>query len=312
MKNHSAGFLSACLLWLVLPIASRAAFVSGFVRCDANQNQIADAGDVGIGNVLIIITNQSGGFSNFTHTAADGSFTVQIPDFSALAERQDPLSQVYVESLSFPTLPADSTVLFPLPILYLGTGPAFYIDFAADLTNVVYTSATSNGAPTGNWLIQSPECQGTASAGCLVTGAGTIRRITGRPDHVFAGTVSGRASGNPRGHWRDASQRLNLRFASTSVESVSCEIPDATSSFNVLQFTGRGTLRRIFGRRVNFGEVLFTARVEDHGPGARDGYYLRVYSADGTTLMLVSGDPANPENIATVPISGGNLRVRSL
>ena len=303
------GFLSACLLFL--PMTAQAAFVSGFVRCDANQNQRADAGDMGIGNVLVIITNQSGGFSNFTRTAANGSFTVRIPDFSALAERQDPLSQVYVESLSFPTLPADSTVLFPLPILYLGTGPAFYIDFAADLRHVVFTSATANGAPTGNWLIQSPECQGAASAGCRATGGGTIRRATGRPDHTFAGTVSDPAIGNPRGHWRDTSQRLNLRFSSTSVDSVNCEIPDVTSSFNALEFTGRGTLRRIAGRRTNFGSVFFTARVEDHGRGERDSYYLRVYSADGTTLMLVSDDPANPENIATVPISSGNFQVRS-
>jgi hypothetical protein len=51
---------------------------------------------------------------------------------------------------------------------------------------------------------------------------------------------------------------------------------------------------------------------KDHGHSGKgvDGCYLRVFTADGTTLLLVSGDPSNPTDIVTVPISTGTLNIK--
>ena len=109
-------FLSAALLCLAAATPTRASIVSGVVQCDANQNGTNDVGDIGIANVTIIVVNENNTFSNSTVTAADGSYSLQIPNFSALGERQDPLSQVYEESVDAATLPPGSTILFPVPI----------------------------------------------------------------------------------------------------------------------------------------------------------------------------------------------------
>jgi hypothetical protein len=72
-----------------------------------------------------------------------------------------------------------------------------------------------------------------------------------------------------------------------------------------------GRLDGIGHNKVRYNPVNFTVRAEDHGGPGRgvDRYYLRVYSSDGATLLLVSGDPSNPLDILTIPISAGNLRI---
>src|SRR5216110_757812 len=92
------------LLSLALAGTARALPVTGFVFCDANQNGVIDAGDVGIPGVTVVITNLTGSSSNSAVTAADGSFSAAIPPFDPLLERRDPLAQIYGEGLDTNTL----------------------------------------------------------------------------------------------------------------------------------------------------------------------------------------------------------------
>ena len=303
-KLHS--FLSAALLCLSMAATARAALVTGVVQCDANRSLTNDVGDAGIGGVMVVVTSLAGGFSNSTFTAADGSFSVQIPNFDSLAERRDPLSQVYFETLVVATLPPASIILFPPAITYLSPTPGFYIDFfSADSTNLVYTSGPGSSS-TGNWLVSSPSCQSSA---CGLSGDGIIRVSLRRLEHSFGGRISPTAlpDGTRRGHWSDVAHGAKLRFQSTIVQTVSC----GGSTANVIEFSGLGTLRGIAGNKARYDQVHFTARAEDHGRQGRgvDRYYLRVWSSDGTTLLLVSGDASNPLVIVPVPISTGNLTI---
>jgi hypothetical protein len=298
-------FLSATLLCLTMATTARASVVSGIVQCDANQNGTNDIGDIGIANAMVVVVNQNHSFSNFTFTAADGSFSLQIPNFDPYFERQDPLSQVYEESVNAATLPPGSTILSPVPITYIHPYPAFYIDFAADLTNVVYTSGTGTFS-TGNWLLSNPSCQSSA---CGISGSGIIRGSSKRADDSFGGTISLKSlpNGTRRGHWTHVAHRYNLLFQSTVVQTVSC----GGSPANAIEFSGLGKLKGIGRNRARYSPVYFTVRAEDHGPRGRglDRYYLHVYSPDGATLLLVSGDPSNPADIATIPLSAGNLTI---
>jgi hypothetical protein len=82
---------------------------------------------------------------------------------------------------------------------------------------------------------------------------------------------------------------------------------------SAINFSGSGILKGFGNNKTNYGSVYFTARAEDHGQPGRnsDRYYLRVYTSDGVTRLLVSGDQANPTNIVTGPISAGNLQLQS-
>ena len=306
--------LTTGLFCLMLANTSMAALVSGLVLCDANRSLIFNTNDVGIPSVLVVITNQNGTFSNATFTAGDGSFSLQIPNFDPLAEVKDPLSQIYVETLAAATLPMDSTIVFPPPITNLSLVPAYYITFAADLTNLVYTSGAGNTA-TGDWLISSPGCQSEA---CGLAGGGIIVDKFKRLEHFFNGNISGADSsdGAERGHWTHVALVAKLSFRSTVVQTISCgtvagALPSSSPSFSVIEFSGVGTLKGFDGNKDVYNMVYFTVQAEDHGKrdGDADRYYLRVYTADGVTRLLVSGDPSNPMHIVTVPVSSGNLRI---
>src|SRR5262249_15995518 len=104
MKKLS--ILAASLLSLSAINFAHAWSATGFVFCDANQNQIIDVGDTPLANVEVVVTNTSGTFSNGAFTAADGSFTVELP--------QD-VVDTYIETLVASTLPANSTIVLPVP-----------------------------------------------------------------------------------------------------------------------------------------------------------------------------------------------------
>lgn len=306
--------LTSGLLCLTLANTSTAALVSGFVLCDANQSLTINTNDAGIPSVLVVVTNQSGTFSNATFTAGDGSFALQIPNFDPVAVVRDPLSQVYVETLASATLPADSTILFPTPITNMSLIPAYFIDFAPDLTNLVYTSGAGNSA-TGNWLISSPGCQSEA---CGLTGFGVILDKSKRIAHLFSGNISAADSpdGAEHGHWTHLAVAAKLFFQSTVVQTISCgtvsgALPTANSPDNIIEFSGVGTLKGVDGNKVSYKMVYFTVQAEADGKRDRnaDLYYLRVYTPDGVTRLLVSGDPSNPTHIVTVPISASDLRI---
>lgn len=305
---------TSVLLFLAPASTSKAALVSGLVLCHPNQSPNISTNDTAIPSVRVIVTNQSGSFSNSTFTASDGSFGIEIPNFDPLAETRDPLSQVYVETLDFSTLPMNSSIIVPEPLTNISPTPAYYITFMSDGTNVVYTSGVGNTA-TANWLINSPGC---GSGGCGLTGNGMTLDQTGRPTQSFNGNITddNLPDGTIRGHWTHVSSSAKLLFQSTVIQSVSCgtvfgNLPKNGSTNNMIEVFGMGTLTGTGGNRVKFNPVFFTLEVEDHGqPGKNaDRYYLRVYTADGKTRLLVSGDHSNPQHVVTVPIITGNLRI---
>ncbi len=295
--------LAVVLSSVVLSNFAHAAVVTGSVFCDANQDGLLDNGDIAIPGVLVVITNQTGSFSNADVTGVDGSFSIRIPNFNANAEAKDPLSQSYVETLSAPSLPAGSTIVLPLAITNITSTPAYFISFGPDRTNFIFASGSGNSS-TGDWLINNPEC-GSSAGNCKVSGDAhttTERDI----DHAFGGTVL--AGDPPSGHWVDASHHLRVTFVSTQIQSVSC-------GTGTIDFSGTGTLRSTNGKNRETTSVLFTARVTNNSAGRKnkvvEGYYFRVFTEDGTTLELVSTDLNDPTDIAPVPVSLGNLRIQS-
>lgn len=300
--------LAAALFFVSLCSVSRAATVNGTVFCDANQDGIIDTGDPGIPGVLVVITNENNSFSNSAVTAADGSFSIQIPEPNSSAAVEDPLSQVFVETLDPASLPAGSTIILPTAVTNLTSTPAYFITYVttSNQTNLVFTSGRGNSS-TGDWLINNPEC---GSAGnCQLSGDAHIsghREV----DHSFGGTI---LSGNPpSGQWTDTSRSLKLQFKSTAIQSVIC----GTES---VQFSGTGTLRSLSGRHLpdSDNSVLFTVEIENLSAGngrktkTVDAYYLRVYNSNSNTLELISADLADPADIAPVPVTLGHLIIQA-
>ncbi len=287
--------------------------ITGRILCDANQNLAADAGDAGVAGALIVIVSEAGGFSNAVITAANGSFSLAIPPFDASAYRRDPLSQSYIETVAPGTLPADAAVIFPQPAL--GTTPAYYI--APATTNSPLTFISAAGQSTnGDWLISSAACQTLVPSNtCRASGSGRIDSSPHHVEHAFSGSISPNTNkhGFRQGNWTHVARALKLRFKSTAIDEVSCaETSDGTSAVNAIEFSGRGILRDSHAKKVVSTPVFFTASVEDRGKrgAGNDRYYIHVYDADGATLILISGDASNPQNIVPVPISQGNFRVK--
>jgi hypothetical protein len=300
--------LGMASLIVSIPIVSRAAIVTGSIFCDANHDGVLDNGDIAVAGITVVITNETGSFSNSAVSAGDGSFNIRIPDFSSLLEVQDPLAQIYIETLKPASLPAGSTIVLPTAITNITSTPAYFIEFAADFTNLVFTSGTGQSS-TGDWLINDPEC-GVSAGICKVSGNARIagegsgkHRIA---DHEFGGMI---VSGSPPlGKWKDVSQTSRLIFQSTSVQSVIC-------GSGAMDFSGSGTLRGTERRNHEETDVLFTVHVENLTSEAKHktatAYYLRVFTADGTTLELVSTDPQNPADVAPVTATSSHMRIQT-
>jgi hypothetical protein len=176
---------------------------------------------------------------------------------------------------------------------------------------------------TNNFLIENPDCTVVPPVAnkCWLTGGGTIRASNGEVIHSFGGVVNPGCSPTAAGggNWNDVWQTANLHFKGLRMEVVDCgnlpgHPPGSTSPktpFNYIDFQGTGTLSGIGGNRANYGAVNFTTRAVDLGePGhGMDQLYLRVYDSTGQTLLLISADPADPLDVAPVPISTGNLQM---
>src|SRR3954466_1179592 len=122
----------------------------GFVFCDSNQNGQIDTNDVPLTGVLVVITNQSGTYSNAAFTSTpSGGFIVQLPG-----------PDTYVEYLHPLTLPPDATPVLPPSGVYTFT-----------LNNV-------NSNFLGNFLVRSATCSSNGpppcTNGCSLTACGTI------------------------------------------------------------------------------------------------------------------------------------------
>jgi hypothetical protein len=313
----------SCALGLCLALSladtaltTKADLVTGRILCDANNSMTFDSGDKGIAGVLVTVRSEAGGFTNSTVSGSDGSFSLSIPNFDVLAYRRDPLSQSYVEWLSPDTLPGDAVVIFPQPAL--GTNPVYYINPAYQTSPLDYVSLAGQST-NGDWLISSASCRGAtlSSNACRLTGSGVIAGATKHMEDSFGGSISSKRNkhGLLTGSWKHTSRSLKLSFKSTALDTVDCSQSSPTtgsSAFGALSFSGRGTVRSQQGKKTLSTPALFNAYVEDHGKGAgKDLYYLRVYTQDGTTLLLISGDPANPENVVPAPLTKGDLRVKT-
>jgi hypothetical protein len=156
------------LIMAVTAHSSQAGLILGHVFCDANANATIDAADQPVQGAHVVVTNEIGTFSTETETAVDGSFSLQIPNFDALAERRDPLSQTYIETIVFVTLPAGSTVLSPQPLSF-SPFPSYYINYDSDLTNFVFNSG-GGATSTGDWLISNASCRSNPVGYSLVGG----------------------------------------------------------------------------------------------------------------------------------------------
>jgi len=297
--------LATTSLAISIPVVSRAAIVTGSIFCDANQDGVLDTGDIAVPGITVVITNEIGSFSNGAVTASDGSFNIRIPNFDPILEIHDPLAQIYFEVVEPATLPAGSTIVLPLPLASMTNGtPLYVVQFAGNQTNLVFTSGTGDSS-TGDWLINDPEC-GVSAGTCKVSGNARIMGGRGVAEHSFGGTV---VSGNPpKGRWMDISRSPGLVFQSTSIQSVTC-------GTGTIDFSGTGRLRSTGSGNRTANQVSFTAHVENMAVGTKNrtetAYYLRVFTADGTTLDLVSTDTADPTNVAPVAVTSGHLGIRT-
>lgn len=280
---------------LLSTINAGAWWAQGKVFCDADTNGVVDPTDPPLQSVLVIVTNTSGTYSNASWTAADGFFIVPLP---AIPDQ-------YVEYIHPATIPADASPVTPSSGMWsFGT--------------------TSNlDTVTADFLISSASCFPipVRTGACWLTGGGTLSNGKKQPADSFGGVVypgCNPDAGNG-GNWNHIAHNVKLHFQGKVIDMVNCGnvpgIPPGSTSpktpVNFIEFQGTGTLKGIAGNKANYAEVFFFARAEDRGePGKNvDRYYLRVYDATGATLLLVSGDMANPQNVVPMIISGGNLQM---
>lgn len=265
---------------------------SGFVMCDANQNGQIDSGDTPLTGVLVVITNSSGTYSNagFTSTP-DGGFIIQLPG-----------PDTYTEHLHPATLPADATSVIPGGGTYsytftIGGTSNFIGDF------LIHSASCATNTPPSP---QTNCCEMTACAS--ISSGKCIKYILGGNAKSSGGTNA------DSGKWDvlDVSARLHLE--ADVFDIVICgTYTNGNCVYHYMDFQGVGTLKGVSGCKSNFGVVSFNARVEDGGNcGCPDRVYVRVFSADGTTVLLIGGDMSNPDNVVTVPISKGDLSVREV
>jgi hypothetical protein len=283
--------LLGALLALTASQTSRAWDTGGFVFCDANGNGQIDSGDSPMPGVLIVITNVSGTYSNATSftTTPEGGFIIDLP----------PVPDTYVETLHPLTLPGDAVVITP-------SGSAYTFTFDAVTQHFL-----------GNFLVRSASCANvtppppppSSNNDCCITGGGTILKCQGKPPYTFSlHAFPGKDASQDTGKLDIIAHTLKLHLDGDVFHIVNC---GGSGSCQSIEFEGAGTLKGIAGNKANYGVVYFYAHAEDCGEGKNknDKLYVRVYGSDGTVLILISGDMANPMNISPVVTSTGNLQM---
>jgi hypothetical protein len=288
MKRVNISLAAGFALLLVSIATANAWHKVGVVMCDANNSGTINAGDLPVQGVLVVVTNLSGTYSNASWTGNDGSFYIQLQD----------IPDSYMDYIRPDTLPVGTTHVLP-PVASFTTTDAIRV-----ITN--------------NFLIQNPAC--SAPGKCWLTGGGTIDDGSGQPIYSFGGVVNPGCSAISAGggNWNVIWHAAGLHFKGLEIQVLTCGnapgYPAGSSSpktpFNYIDFTGVGTLTGIEGNNANFGVVYFNARALDLKDGGKqtDQLYLRVYNSSGT-LLLISGDQANPADVSPVTISTGNLQL---
>jgi hypothetical protein len=121
--------------------------------------------------------------------------------------------------------------------------------------------------------------------------------------NVFPGC---RCNGEDGGEFHVVANDLKLQFNGEVVEITNCgEDSSSGAAIRFIEVQGVGTLKGTGKSKVNYGVVAFSAHVEDRcSANLADAVYFRAYAADNTTLLLISGDSANPLNVVPRSVSG--------
>jgi len=300
MKISKIMGISAMLL-LCSVGTSHAWLTAGRVLCDANQNGQIDSNDVPVLGAFVVVTNVSGTFSNGNFTATPGGdFALDLP----------PVADSYILYVHPLSLPSGSTVVLP----------------ASGTVSFSLTATVSNFFG-GDFLIANPACVQTnqppppppppqTNNTCCLGGSATIGGTSKKPLFSLSATVfpGCRCDKEDSGQFVVTANGLRLQFKGTVAEILDCgESTDDSSGALIrsIEVQGVGTLKGLNGNRCNAGLVYFFAHVEDRSDAhLADAIYFRAYASDNTTLLLISGDTANPTNISPVDVCG-NLIVGS-
>jgi hypothetical protein len=103
MKKLSLSLSLAAFTLVGAALNAQAGLKVGAVFLDVNTNRVIDAGDTPVPGLLIVVTNFSGTFSNTATTAADGTFSLQLPD----------TPQSFEDFILPSTLPSGTTEILP-------------------------------------------------------------------------------------------------------------------------------------------------------------------------------------------------------
>jgi hypothetical protein len=250
MKTQKRRSLLGCtVLAVILSAASAQAWhVKGKVVCDENGNQQIDAEDHALPGVMIAVENANGTFTTVVNTAADGTFSLELPH----------VADNYLAYIHPPTVPPGATILLPTGGVHafaLTDAQQFFeqADFLLDC------APAEQPPPAGS------ECG-------KVTGGGWIVSTPSGAKGTFG--VSGGLQGDKFwGHLNYVDHGTGLHVRSTAVTAYDNDPASANGrviKYNVLIGTTAGTA---------------TVRVVDNGePGAQDRFELTLsnsYTASG-------------------------------
>jgi hypothetical protein len=262
----------------------------GLVLLDVNHTGQFEGNDLGLPNVLVVVTNLSGTFSNASlTTASGGTFSIQLGS----------TTDTYVEYLMPASLPTGSFVAQP-------TGGAYTFDLGP-----------SNLEFKGNFLVGSPispSVPGTNN--CSLEAHGTINgQNKGHAQFTFTGSAfSARDANNgATGEWNIQSRDPRLTFSGSVFDILNCG--ELTNSSGVvtryIDFQGAGNLKGSHGAKTHYGVVTFSGRAVDNGHSRQhpDSLYFRVDTADGNTVLLISGDSSDPTDVEPVTLSSGEITI---
>lgn len=223
--------------------------VSGKVVCDANGDGQIDAADTAVVGVMVAVENSSGSFTATATTAANGTFTIDLPH----------TADSYLAYLHPPTVPPGASVLRPA-----GGVHSFSLTFSQESfeqANFLLDCDTNEPPPP------------PADAECdKVTGGGWI---VGTPSGAKGnfGVSGGTKGGEFWGHLNYVDHGTGMHVRSTAVTAYQLDPANANGRyihFNVLIGSASGTA---------------VVHVIDNGePGTRDVFGITLsngYAAHG-------------------------------
>jgi hypothetical protein len=315
------GLSMFCVALVATVGASKAEAItnSGSVYCDSNQNGLFDEGvDTPLANVRVTVRNATTGvLVGETTTDTTGFYKIFLG-----------VAGTYTFAIDTTTIPNGAAVL----------GAGYPVNGALPPGGSITMFVDGSFVPYVYYLVDDAACTTpTSDAKCWMTAGGVkfdpnvgIPLATRGPLDSFGGNVypgCNADTGNQGGQWNHVSHSNKLHFQGFQIEVVACGnvsgIPAGSESpvtpYNFIEFKGTGRLMGIKGNGVEYPNVQFFARVEDRGePGNMranngetpdtDRYFLRVFDAANTTLLLTDVD-GNANTVDPLAITGGNLQL---